>query len=107
MVCRRGDHDVSGDGRVRILRTPGHAPGHRVLLVELENAGTVILSGDLYHSHGNFENARVPAFNVDRADTLASFDRVRQLLRTHDGRLVIQHAPEDFAAMPKLPAFLD
>lgn len=102
-----GDHDVFGDGRVRILRTPGHTPGHRVLLVELENAGTVILSGDLYHSRSNCENARVPAFNVDRADTLASFDRVRQLLKTHDGRLVIQHSPEDFADLPKIPAYLD
>lgn len=102
-----GDHDVFGDGRVRILRTPGHTPGHRVLLVELENTGTVILSGDLYHSRSNYENARVPAFNVDRADTLASFDRVRQLLKTHDGRLVIQHAPEDFDTLPIFPAYLD
>lgn len=102
-----GDHDVFGDGRVRILRTPGHTPGHRVLLVELENAGTVILSGDLYHSRSNYENARVPGFNVDRADTLASFDRVRQLLKTHDGRLVIQHSPDDFAEMPEIPAYLD
>lgn len=101
------DEDVFGDGRVRILRAPGHTPGHRVLLVELENAGTLILSGDLYHSRSNFENARVPSFNVDRADTLASFDRIRQLLETHDGRLVIQHAPQDFDAMPKFPAYLD
>lgn len=103
----QGDHDVFGDGRVRILRTPGHTPGHRVLLVELANAGTVILSGDLYHSRSNRENARVPAFNIDRADTLASFDRVRQLLETHRGRLLIQHDPEDFDALPVFPAYLD
>ncbi|KGM56958.1 hypothetical protein N799_12175 [Lysobacter arseniciresistens ZS79] len=102
-----GDHDVFGDGRVRILRTPGHTPGHRVLLLELDNAGTVVLSGDLYHSRSNYERGRVPAFNVDRADTLASFDRVRQLLQVHDGRLVIQHAPEDFEALPAFPAYLD
>src|SRR5262249_51983091 len=30
-----GDHDVFGDGTVRILRTPGHTPGHQVLMVKL------------------------------------------------------------------------
>ena len=106
-VAMQGDHDVFGDGSVRILRTPGHTPGHRVLLLQLRNAGTVILSGDLYHSRSNFEQGRIPSFNVDRADTMASFDRVRQLLATHHGRLVIQHWPEDFAALPAFPGFLD
>jgi hypothetical protein len=26
-----GDYDVFGDGSVRILRMPGHTPGHQVL----------------------------------------------------------------------------
>jgi glyoxylase-like metal-dependent hydrolase (beta-lactamase superfamily II) len=44
-----GDYDVFGDGTIRILRTPGHTPGHQVLLVKLAHTGPVLLSGDLYH----------------------------------------------------------
>lgn len=101
------DDDLFGDGSVRILRAPGHTPGHKVLLLQLQHAGTVILSGDLYHSRANVEHSRVPPINDSRADTMASFDRVSRLLKTHKGRLVVQHDPADFAALPKFPAFLD
>lgn len=101
------DYDVFGDGSVRILRTPGHTPGHRVLEIRLKKSGTVILSGDLYHLRENVEHRRVPDFNVNRADTLASMDRVERLLKNTKGRLVVQHDAGDFSAMPKFPAYLD
>ena len=41
-------YDVFGDGRVIIHAMPGHTPGHSVLLVRLENAGSHLLTGDLY-----------------------------------------------------------
>lgn len=101
------DDDLFGDGSVRILRAPGHTPGHRVLMLQLAQAGSVILSGDLWHSRVNYEQSRIPPFNVDRADTMASFDRVKRLIETHHGRVIVQHALEDFAALPKFPAYLD
>lgn len=102
-----GDYDVFGDGSVRILRTPGHTPGHQVLMLRLAGAGNVILSGDLFHTKENEKEGRVPTFNVNRADTLASIDRVARLLRTKRARLYVQHAPEDVAALPRFPAYLD
>lgn len=101
------DRDVFGDGSVMILRAHGHTAGHQVLMLRLPKSGTVILSGDLYHTRGNFEASRMPMFNDSRAETLASFDRVRRLLESSDGRLVIQHDPGDFEALPKPPAFLE
>lgn len=101
------DHDVFGDGSVRILRAPGHTPGHQVLMLQLAKAGTVILSGDLYHTRDNFRHGRIPAINSSRAETLSSFDRVARLIEKHRARFVIQHAPEDFAALPEFPAYLD
>lgn len=103
----QGDLDVFGDGRVTILRAPGHTPGHRILLVRLTNAGPVLLSGDLFHTRENYEESRVPAVNVSRADSLASIDRFAGLAEFLHARVVIQHAPEDFAAMPIFPAALD
>lgn len=102
-----GDHDVFGDGQVMILRAPGHTPGHRILLVKLAKSGPVLLSGDLFHTRENYEQSRVPTVNVDRADTLASIDRFAGLAAFLHARVVVQHAPEDFAAMPVFPAFLD
>jgi glyoxylase-like metal-dependent hydrolase (beta-lactamase superfamily II) len=93
------DFDVFGDGAVTILQTPGHTPGHQVLQLKFADASVVILSGDLWHSRENYENTRVPSFNTSRAETLASIDRVTRILKRTHGRLVIQHALEDFVAL--------
>lgn len=102
-----GDYDVFGDGSVRILRAPGHTPGHQVLEVKLAKNGTVILGGDLYHTRENRKDRRVPAFNTSRADTLASMDRIERIVQNTHARLIIQHNPEDVASLPKLPGYLD
>lgn len=101
------DRDVFGDGSVRILKGPGHTPGHRFLLVRLAKAGPIMITGDLYHTRENLEKGLVPKGNVDRAATLASFNRFAGLRATTHARVVVEHSPEDFAAMPAFPAFLD
>lgn len=63
--------------------------------------------GDLYHNRDNFRHARIPAVNTSRAETLASFARIGELIEKYRARFVIQHAPEDFAALPAFPAYLD
>ena len=107
LVMIGSDHDVFGDGSVRILAAPGHTPGHKVLLLKLKKSGTVMLSGDLYHTVENRKRARMPAFNTSRADTLASFNRIETIVKNTRARFVIQHAPESFASMPKFPAYLE
>jgi glyoxylase-like metal-dependent hydrolase (beta-lactamase superfamily II) len=102
-----GDYDVFGDGTVMILRTPGHTPGHQVLKLKLKKSGTVILSGDLYHQRISRTFKRVPVYNTDRAATLASMGRVETIIRNTHGRLIVQHDPKDFQALPKPPAYLD
>ena len=102
-----GDYDVFGDGTVMILRTPGHTPGHQALKLKLQKSGTVILSGDLYHLRANRLFKRVPVYNTDRADTLASMSRIETILRNTHGRLIVQHDPKDFQGLPKPPGYLD
>jgi len=67
----------------------------------------VILSGDLYHLRESVKQLRVMLFNVNRADTLASMDRVDKILAHTKGRLIVQHDAGDFNSLPKFPAFLD
>ncbi len=102
-----GDYDVFGDGSVRILKTPGHTPGHQSLEIKLKNSGTVLLSGDLYHQRDSRKLRLVPSINYERADTLASIDRFERIAKNTNARVVIQHDLEDFRALPKFPAYLD
>ena len=102
-----GDYDVFGDQSVRILSMPGHTPGSQALLVKLPHSGYVALTGDLYHMRDNRRFKRVPPVNTERADTLASMDRFEHIVTNLHARVVIQHDPEDFRAMPKFPGFLD
>jgi glyoxylase-like metal-dependent hydrolase (beta-lactamase superfamily II) len=97
-----GDHDVFGDGRVVMLTTPGHTPGHHSLLVRLAS-GPVLLTGDLYHFTEQVANRGVPPFNHNRADTLASMDRFDRIARNLGARVIIQHEPADVAKLPAFP----
>jgi N-acyl homoserine lactone hydrolase len=93
-----GDHDVFGDGSVMILSTPGHTVGHQSLMVRLRS-DTVVLSGDLWHFRENRERRGVPSFNYNKEQTLASMERMEQILRDNNARLIIQHDPQDVGAL--------
>ncbi|MFT6153854.1 MAG: glyoxylase-like metal-dependent hydrolase (beta-lactamase superfamily II), partial [Bermanella sp.] len=76
-----GDHDVFGDGSVIIKPAPGHTPGHQMLLVNLENEGPILLSGDLYHFTKNRTHKRVPSFNFDKKQTLETMDSIEMFIQ--------------------------
>jgi N-acyl homoserine lactone hydrolase len=98
------DKDVFGDGSVMMLRTPGHTPGHSSLLVRLKEMGPVILSGDAVHFRENYEHDGVPGFNYDRAQTLASIERLKQIQKNLKAALIIPHDPRDIDKLPPFPA---
>lgn len=98
------DKDVFDDGTVMMLRAPGHTPGHSILLVRLKEMGPVILSGDTVHFHENYDHDGVPGFNYDRAQTLASIQRVKLIQKNLKATLIIQHDPRDIGKLPAFPA---
>jgi N-acyl homoserine lactone hydrolase len=98
------DKDVFGDGTVVILRTPGHTPGHQSLLVRLKEMGPVLLAGDAAHFHENYDNDRVPGFNYDRAQTIASIERLKDIQKNLKATMIIQHDPRDVGKLPPFPA---
>lgn len=102
-----GDTDIFGDGTVKIVATPGHTPGHQSLVLTLRHAGTIVISGDVAHTHGNWQHRRTPPFNTDREESVRSMERLQALVDGSHARLVVQHEPDDLAAFPRFPGFLD
>jgi N-acyl homoserine lactone hydrolase len=98
------DKDVFGDGSVMVLRAPGHTPGHSILLVRLKGKGPVVLVGDAVHFQENYDNMGVPGFNFDRAQTIASMERIKQLEKNLKATVIIQHDPRHIAKLPAFPA---
>lgn len=101
-----GDHDVFGDGAVRIISTPGHTPGHSSLLVRLPQTGPVLLSGDMAHNRTNFRCRCVPSFNFDKLATIASIEKIDALLHEARATLWINHDIVESDALPHAPAFI-
>ena len=102
-----GDTDVFGDGSVFLVSTPGHTPGSQSLLVHLKKSGFIILSGDVVHLEENFEKNIVPALNTDKAESIASMDRIRQMMATYRATLFINHDKKQTETLKLLPAFYD
>lgn len=100
-----GDKDVFADGSVLMLYLPGHTPGHYGLLVKLPRMGYVLLSGDAVHFRENYDMEGVPTWNTDRAQTLASIHRIKQMVKNLGATLVIQHEADDVKKLPALPEF--
>ncbi len=102
-----GDRDVFGDGSVTILSTPGHTPGHQSLLVKLPKTGAVVLSGDAVHFRSNWDNRRVPALNFNKEQTLASMQRLSEILSKEKAELWINHDKAQRDGLKMSPEFYD
>jgi glyoxylase-like metal-dependent hydrolase (beta-lactamase superfamily II) len=102
-----GDTDVFGDGSVILVSTPGHTPGSQSLLVHLKNSGFIILSGDVVHLEENFRKDIVPSLNTDKAESIASMEKIRQMIATYKATLFINHDKRQTDSLKLLPAFYD
>lgn len=69
-----GDHDLLGDGSIRLLLTPGHTPGHQSVQI-----GDLILGADVAHFAAGLDDHRFPVFADDHAAQARSAERLRAL----------------------------
>jgi N-acyl homoserine lactone hydrolase len=86
-----------------LLETPGHAPGHLSLLVELPASGTFVLTIDAIYSRFNqqHDNYQV-AFDSEQAR--ASGHRCIQIAKEMNAELVYGHDPVQWTSLLKSPA---
>ncbi|MBT0781888.1 N-acyl homoserine lactonase family protein [Paracoccus sp. pheM1] len=102
----KGDADLFGDGSVRLLRTPGHAPGHQSLLLDLPHRGRILLGGDVAHQRDQYRNHIPMPWDHCLSDTTASRRRVAAIERG-GVPLFLCHEQADFAQLPTQGTFWD
>lgn len=102
----QGDTDIFSDGKIQAISLPGHTPGHMAALIKLKK-NYVVLSGDQWHFRENHDSNGVPGFNYNRADTLASSDKLNALIKNTKATLIIQHEPKDVQNLPIFPKYAE
>jgi glyoxylase-like metal-dependent hydrolase (beta-lactamase superfamily II) len=95
VVLVDGDHDLLGDGSVRLLSTPGHTPGHQSVRV----GERLVIGGDVTHFASGLDDHRFPLFADDHAAQAASAERLRAL-RDAGADVRPGHDPEVLAPGP-------
>ena len=78
------EHDLLGDGAIRLLWTPGHTLGHVSLLVRTASC-PVLIAGDAIYTRENLTPGREPLRCEDRG----AWRRSVETLRAHSDALVI------------------
>ncbi len=99
-------HSIEPDGSVIIYAIPGHTPG-QVLLVRLAKFDSVMLSGDAVRFRYNLEKRHIPSNNVDREQTLTSYQRIEQLLAQYKAQLWANHDKDQNAGLRKSPEYYE
>lgn len=101
------DYDVFGDGKAIIKSTPGHTPGHQVLLLNFTKDGPILLAGDLYHFPEERTLNRFPTFEFNVPQSAVSRMSVDELLRKTKAMLWISHDLATFNKAKKSPQFYE
>ena len=98
-----GDTDLFGDGRIRLIETPGHAAGHMSLLIELADSGPVLITADASDNLAQWEGrAHVRAF-YSREAAASSLRRLHELADETGATVVFGHDPENWASLQHAP----
>lgn len=102
-----GEYDVFGDGSVVAFPTPGHAPGHQSLRLELPDAGTVVLAADAANHRRGYEEELAASFAWSLEESVDSIQRIKHLERTADADVYVHHDGDDIGRLPDPPEALE
>lgn len=105
VIKLNGDYDLFGDGTVQFIATPGHTAGHQSLLLKLEKTGAILISGDIAYYEVNYKNRGVPTFNTSKEESLASIEKIEQLVSRENAQLWIQHDMANFKKLKLSPYY--
>ncbi|KAA0273234.1 MAG: N-acyl homoserine lactonase family protein [Acidobacteria bacterium] len=74
-----GDHDLYGDGTIRLIAAPGHTAGHQSVLVTPPEGPRILITGDAVYSEAALLSRTIDGVAVAPDRSRASIDRLRGL----------------------------
>lgn len=95
-----GDTDLAPG--LKLLATPGHAPGHMSVLLQLPDTGPVILAIDAIYSQGNRDHHNYK-IGFDPQQGELSAERLIALEDSEGAWIIYGHDPIQWAQMRKAP----
>lgn len=84
-----GEHDLFGDGTVRIVPTHGHTHGHQSVIVR-QGDRELLLAGDCCYTERNLDLRALPQATADFAEALRTLDRLAAA-RNRGARILFGH----------------
>jgi N-acyl homoserine lactone hydrolase len=97
------DGDWAAMPGLRLLDTRGHTQGHQSALVDLPDAGTLILPFDAADLQENLDDEILPGECCDEAAALVAIQRLKAIEEQCQGTLLLFHDPVAIQSMKLAP----
>jgi len=100
-------YDVYGDGTLKTVFTPGHAPGHQSFLVTLPNTGPWLLAIDAAYTLDHWNEKALPGFLASTVDTVRSVQKLHAVADRSGAQVVTGHDPDAWPKFKQAPGYYD
>lgn len=100
-------YDVFGDGKLKIVFTPGHTPGSQSLLIKLKTWGPTLLTGDSVYTEEILHEDVLPGLLYHQTDTVKSIKKIRALNVDPGVRIITGHDPLAWTKFNLAPAYYE
>ena len=98
------DFDLFGDGAIRMIFTPGHAPGHQSFLINLQSTGPVLLCIDAAYTLDHWENRALPGLVTSSSDAARSVQKLHMIADQTRAVVVTGHDPVHWRSFKHAPS---
>jgi N-acyl homoserine lactone hydrolase len=95
-----GEWDMFDDGRVVVVPTSGHTPGHQSLRILTDDGTTLVLCGDSCYLRASLDTSTLPPNPFDGAAQRSVFSWFNEL-EADGARLIFGHEPSQWPSGPE------
>ena len=85
-------YDLFGDGKITLYGTPGHTPGHQIMVLNMEKSGRIVLTADCVYLSENIERM-VPALICYNEEQYIESMKLLRKMYDEGAKMIILHDP--------------
>jgi glyoxylase-like metal-dependent hydrolase (beta-lactamase superfamily II) len=98
-----GDYDVFGDGKVVLIPTYGHTPGHQSLRVDVSKDARMVFTADACYTQENLDRDVLPRILWNASEMSHSLATLRQMRDQQGALLFYGHDPAQWQRLRRVP----